>query len=186
MRLAISTLLLVCACAAPDAAPVESAPEPAAAAGAKSAPRFVSQPGWVEQPPSTGMRKVQYVLPGAAGEAGLIVYYFGPSAGSLEANLERWAGQFEQPDGAPSAERMRLSERAVGDLALTVVDLAGTYVAETSPGSGEFLDHPGWRMLVAVIEAPEGPYYAKLTGPAATLAAWEATFDDFLGGLRER
>ena len=38
---------------------------------------------------------------------------------------------------------------------MTVVDLAGTYVAETSPGSGEQLNHPDWRMLVAVIETPE-------------------------------
>jgi hypothetical protein len=130
------------------------------------------------------MRAAQYRLPGEAGEASLVVYHFGARTGSLEANLERWAGQFEQPDGGDSAARMQRSERRVGDLDVVVVELAGTYVAETTPGSGERVREEGWRMLAAVVDAPQGPYYAKLVGPEATVAAHSASFDAFLAALR--
>jgi len=53
---------------------------------------------------------------------------------------------------------------------VTDVDLGGTYVAETSPGSGVRVREEGWRLLASIIVAPEGAYYAKLVGPAATVA----------------
>lgn len=177
-----SLLVLLAACSASDSAPE---PEPAPETAAADAPLVLAaQEGWLEEEPANSMRAAQFRLPGEAGEATLVVYHFGSGGGSLEANLERWAGQFEQPDGGDSAARMGRSERRVGDLDVVVVDLAGTYVAETSPGSGEFVNEPDWRMLAAVIDAPQGPYYAKLVGPQATVAAHAARFDAFLDGLR--
>ena len=46
------------------------------------------------------MRVAQYGLPGPAGEATLGIFFFGPGqGGSVEANIERWFGQFKQEDG---------------------------------------------------------------------------------------
>jgi hypothetical protein len=167
---------------APAPAPVASAD--AGSASPASSLRFVAQAEWITDPPTSSMRKAQYRLPGTAGEATLVVYHFPANAGTLEANLERWAGQFEQPDGVESQARMTREQRRVQDLDVLLVDLAGTYVAETFPGSGERVREEGWRMLAAVIETPEGPYYAKLVGPADTVALHAERFDAFLEALR--
>lgn len=172
----------------PEAVPAPAAPsaptEPAPPTPPAASLTFAAQAQWVADAPTSAMRKAQFRLPGAAGEATLIVYHFGPQAGTLEANLERWAGQFEQPDGVESSARMTREQRRVDELDVLVVDLSGTYVAETFPGSGERVREEGWRMLAAVIETPEGPYYAKLVGPAATVAEHAERFDAFLEALR--
>jgi len=167
---------------APAPAPVE--PAEAGSASPASSLRFVAQAEWITDTPTSSMRKAQYRLPGTAGEATLVAYHFPANAGTLEANLERWAGQFEQPDGVESQARMTREQRRVQDLDVLLVDLAGTYVAETFPGSGERVREEGWRMLAAVIETPEGPYYAKLVGPADTVALHAQRFDAFLEALR--
>lgn len=204
--LALSSIFLALlsqACASQDEAPETSAaPAPSTAPAAPAAPTtpaapavptaveeregltFSAQAEWIVEAPANEMRKAQYRLPHEAGEATLVVFHFGAQGGTLEANLARWAGQFEQPDGGDSMERMTRSERALDGLEVLVVDLSGTYVAETFPGSGERVRQEGWRMLAAVIETPQGPYYAKLVGPADTVAAHAERFDAFLADLR--
>ncbi len=189
MRAPILLLAVVaCACAGEPARP-PSAPsagaEPTATAAATLA--FTAQPGWVVETPASAMRVAQYRLPAGgsgAGDASLVVYHFGPRAGTLEANLERWASQFEQPDGGDSAQRMQRRERTLGGRRAVEIELAGTYVAETAPGSGERVHEPDWRLLAAVIESDAGPYYAKLVGPDETVSRWKASFGAFLEAVR--
>ena len=146
---------------------------------------FTPREGWVVETPSSSMRVAQYRIPGEAGAAELAVFYFGPEqGGSLEANLERWAGQFEQPDGGDSLARAVLGERRVLGMPVHEVSLSGTYVAETSPGSGERVREVGWRLLAAILESDHGAYYAKLVGPEATVAAHEGAFRAFISEVR--
>src|SRR5262245_50726457 len=103
---------------ATDAEP-EPAPQPAEA----TTPALVltPQPGWIVEKPANTMRKAQYSLPRADGDsedASLIVHYFGGQGGSREDNLRRWAGQFEQPDGSSSADKLKSSERTIAGLAV--------------------------------------------------------------------
>jgi hypothetical protein len=52
---------------------------------------------WIEETPSSGMRRAQYRVTGEAGDGECVVFYFGPGqGGDAQANAERWAGQFEQ------------------------------------------------------------------------------------------
>jgi hypothetical protein len=149
---------------------------------------FTAQEGWIVETPTSSMRKAQYLLPRSEGDdedATLVVYHFGPGGGGdLEANLDRWASQFEQPDGVDTRELLEPQARVVNGVALSVVDLDGTYVAETRPGSGERLRKERWRMLAAIVDAPEGAYYVKLVGPEGTIAHWEASFVAFLDAIR--
>ena len=148
---------------------------------------FTPQPGWIEENPSSSTRVAQYRLRGDGGpsaDARLVIHHFGNrGAGTIEANLQRWYGQFEQPDGRPSSEVASVSERRINGLAVTAIDLAGTFVAETTPGSGERHHDPGFRMLAAIVSTDVGPYYIKLVGPAGTVARWEGTWDDFLASV---
>jgi hypothetical protein len=156
---------------------------------APTEPALVLTPpkGWIVEPPANAMRKAQYSLPHAQGDtqdASLIVHFFGGKGGSRETNLQRWAGQFEQTDGSSSAEKLKTSTRTIAALEVFEAELSGTYVAETAPGSGVHLDEPGWRMLAAIVDTREGPWYFKLVGPAATVAKWEASYREFLLAMR--
>ena len=138
---------------------------------------------WTVLPSTSSMRVAQYALARVAGDsedAELIVYYFGGTGGSVDANLDRWLGQVEQPDGKPSKAVAKTTTMTSNGLQITVLDVSGRYIAETSPGSNTRLNKPGFRMKAAVIETAKGPYFVKLTGPAKTVERWDASFAGFL------
>ena len=148
---------------------------------------FTAPAAWKRVPTTSGMRVGQFALPRAAGDmadAELVVYYFGGSGGSIDANIERWVGQMHQPDGRPSSAVAKQTKRTVNGLALTLVDVSGTYVAEMTPGAKERHNSPNFRLRAVVVETPNGPYFIKLVGPSTTVAAHERSFDQFLASLQ--
>jgi hypothetical protein len=148
---------------------------------------YVTPQGWQKQPVVSSMRVAEFTLPRADGDsedAVLVVYYFGGSGGSVDANLQRWVGQMQQPDGKPSASVAKKETRTVNGLALTLLDVSGTYVAETAPGSTERHNKPNFRLRAGVIETANGPYFIKLTGPARTIAKWDRAFEQFVASLK--
>jgi hypothetical protein len=158
-----------------------------AALSAQGGLGFDAPKEWVTQPSSSTMRVAQYSVPRATGDAEdaeLIVYYFGGSGGSVEANLDRWLGQMEQPDGRASKAVAKTSSLEAKGLKITVLDVSGRYVAEMTPGSPQRHNKPGFRMKAAVIETAKGPYFVKLTGPAKTVERWNTGFDAFLKSAR--
>jgi hypothetical protein len=148
---------------------------------------LVPPAGWQEKPTRSGMRAAEWRLPGEGGaeDAELVAYYFGQGgAGGVEANLERWIGQFQQPDGKPSKERATIANTTVAGQKATMVDVEGRYVAAMMPGAPEAHDKPDWRMLAAIVESPDGPYYFKLVGPKTTVARHKAAFDAMVADLK--
>jgi hypothetical protein len=146
----------------------------------KSSLKFTVPAGWVEEERTSSMRVAQYRLPKAATDtedASLVLYYFGQGqGGSASANVERWVGQMKQAEGSsPKQESLE-----VNGLKVTTVDVAGTYVAETAPGSGTFNNKPGYRLRAAVVETPNGSYYVKLVGPEKTVTQWNESFLNYL------
>lgn len=146
--------------------------------------RYRVPDGWVTEHPSSSTRAAQYTLPKAAGDpedAPLVLYYFGQTqGGSIEANVDRWINQMQQPDGHPSKERARIETITVNGLKVTTVNVGGTYVAQMSPGSDEPRHDTNYRLRAAVVETPKGNYYAKLVGPEKTISRWGQSFMDWL------
>jgi hypothetical protein len=149
---------------------------------------FTAPEAWKPRPAASSMRVAEFVVPRAEGDTEdgeAIIYYFGArGGGGVEANIDRWIGQMKQPDGSPSKDKAVRDEQTVNDLKVATVDVAGTYVAEMSPGSTEHYNKPGYRLRAAVVETPRGAYYVKITGPAKTMAAAEADFKKLVGSLR--
>ncbi|MGE0708742.1 MAG: hypothetical protein AB7N76_21290 [Planctomycetota bacterium] len=141
--------------------------------------RFVApDPSWQLSPPSSGMRAAEFHLP-PAGQQGegptVVVYHFGKGqGGSVDANFQRWAAQFEA-EGQPVR-----GERKAGGLICHTLALQGTYAAETRPGSGQRVRKEGWALRAAVIEGADGPYFVKLIGPTSAVKAQEKAFEAFL------
>jgi len=148
---------------------------------------FITPDGWKSTPPTSSMRVAEFTLPRAAGDgedAQLIVYYFGGSGGSADANIQRWIGQIEQADGKPSSAVAKKESRTINGLTVSLVDVSGTYTAEMSPGSTAHNNKPHFRLRAGVVETPRGPYFIKLTGPAQTIAKWDAAFNQFVSSLK--
>ena len=146
---------------------------------------FTAPPVWQSRPPASAMRVAEFVVPRAPGDpedGEVIIYFFGGTGGSVDANVQRWVGQFQQAAGAPADGRRTAFN--VGDLKVTTVDVSGTYVAEVRPGATERLNKPNFRMRAAVVETPGGPYFVKFTAPARTVEAASAAFDEFIKSLR--
>jgi hypothetical protein len=143
--------------------------------------------GWTSKTPSSAMRVADFVLPKADGDsedATLTVYHFGgQGGGGVQANLDRWVSQVTQPDGRASKDVAKTSSLKSNDLVMNVIDLSGTYIAETSPGSNERYNKPGFHLRAAVVEGKGGPYYVKLIGPEKTVAKWDASVQAFLKSL---
>ena len=143
--------------------------------------------GWKVVATSSSMRVAQFALPRAAGDAAdaeLVVYYFGGSGGSVDANIDRWLGQMQQPDSRPSKAVATRENRTANGLSIALVDVSGTYVAEVTPGSAARHNNPGYRLRAAVVQTQGGPYFIKLTGPAKTVAAHTQAFDSFMSSLK--
>ena len=153
------------------------------AVGQKSELKFRVPAGWVEEQRTSSMRVAQYKLPKAEGDtedASVVLYYFGPGqGGSTAANIDRWIGQMKQDDGS-AAKGAKDEQLVANGLKVTTVDVSGTYVAETAPGSGTFNNKPAYRLRAAVVETPNGSYFVKLVGPEKTVTQWNESFLSFI------
>ena len=147
--------------------------------------RFTVPSRWARVPAPSDVRAAQWRIPHAEGDADdaeLVLFYFGKGkGGGAQENLDRWYGQFSQPDGRPSRDAAVVTIRTVNGLRVTSVDLSGSYRAQM--GGGDAAPKPGSRMLAAVVEGEEGPWFLKATGGAATIGQAKPDFDALLASL---
>src|SRR5262245_54266256 len=109
---------------------------------------FTAPTGWTTRQPQSSMRVAEYQLPATEGDTEpgeLVVYYFGGSGGSVDANIQRWLGQMTQPDGRDTATLAKRESRTVNQLTISLLDVSGTYVAEMRPGATAAHDQPTYR-----------------------------------------
>jgi hypothetical protein len=161
--------------------PLLAAPAPAAAAAAGGIAWTV--PARWTAGPGSAMRVATYAVPAAkgSGPGECAVFFFGPGqGGGIDDNVARWGKQFE---GAPAPER---TTATVAGLRVTRVAVAGTYLAPGGPAMQSTGKRPGYRLAGAIVEAPQGNVFFKLTGPAATVGAAQADLDALVASVRRR
>jgi hypothetical protein len=127
------------------------------------------------------MRTATYLIPAAAGdseEAECAVFM--NIGGGVQANIDRWVGQFEKTDGAPVQNR-----EAINSLTVTTVDVSGTFKGGGAMMGQSSASKAGYRLLGAIAEGPNGEVFFKLTGPARTVAAAQAEFQGMLKSLKK-
>jgi hypothetical protein len=132
------------------------------------------------------MRVGEFILPKADGDTedgDVVVYYFGGQGGDVQANINRWLAQMQQPDGRPTADVAKRATRTVNGIEISMLEVSGTYVAEVRPGATEHFNKPGFRMRTVVVPTARGPYFIKMLGPDKTVQRWTSSFDEFLGTL---
>jgi hypothetical protein len=128
------------------------------------------------------MRAATYVVPAAAGDSEdgeCAVFYFGQGqGGDVDANIKRWNGQFEGGAAAPKP-----AQTTINGLKVTTIEHSGTYLAG-GPMMKAATKKPGYRMAGAIVEAPQGNVFFKLTGPAKTVQAAKPAFDKMMQSVK--
>jgi hypothetical protein len=142
--------------------------------------------GWNRVQPKSGIVETEFAIPsteegGAAGRMTVM-----GAGGTVQANVDRWYGQFSQPDGSETKDKASTKKLNIGGCAVTMVDVSGTY--KDMPGGpfagGQAVERPSYRMLAAIVEVPErGNYFLKFYGPAATVAAHADGFRGMVEGM---
>lgn len=137
---------------------------------------------WVKEIPSSRMRRAQYKLPGqnGAGDAEMAVFVFPGSGGAVSANIDRWIGQFRQPDGSSSSDKAVVDEKVINGLKMTTVSLTGTYLKSASMMSGDVEELKNYELMAVIVETETDPWFFKVTGPEETINYWKDSFNDFL------
>jgi hypothetical protein len=131
--------------------------------------------GWTSKA-ATQMRAATYVL---AENAECVVYFFGAGqGGSVEANVDRWKGQFTTPDGKPA--QAKITKITVHNLPVTTIEVSGQYSGMGGPMAKTQSVASGFRLLGAIVEGPGGNVFLKFTGPAALVAQNEVKFKQLL------
>ena len=136
---------------------------------------------WENQPPKSSMRVAQWVIPGPGGDAELVVTRFPGGGGGIEANVERWKGQFQPPEGKTIDDVTQVKTmEGKGGLKTTLVDVTGRFVAAVVPGADEKHDEADYRMLAAIVEGFGDPFYFKLVGPQKTVDLWAKPYEEMI------
>jgi len=138
---------------------------------------------WKAEQPKSSMRRAQLSAPGSKGPAELIVFFFGPQgAGTAEANIERWVGQFTKPDGSPVSDSKQTRSQVAG-FDVTKVEVTGLYAGGMSAAGQPEAPRPDQGLLAAIVNTKDGPYYLKLLGPEATVSENRAAFDGLIASI---
>ncbi len=146
--------------------------------------------GWQRVQPSSMMRRAQYSIPAVAGETGnaeLTVITFGPGqGGDNDSNIERWYGQVVQADGRATRDVATRRTFTVGAMNVTEVEAAGRIGGAGGmqmPGMAAAPSFEHGRLLAAIVETPNGPWFFKMTGPDQTVAGARGAFETMLRSL---
>ncbi|MCB1230192.1 MAG: hypothetical protein KDN19_08000 [Verrucomicrobiae bacterium] len=103
----------------------------------------------------------------------VVFYYFGPGqGGGIEANLQRWIGQFE---GEPKVEK-EIDE--VDGHKIHYLYATGTYLDSGmgGPFASQKTPKPGYMMLAAIVESDQGAVFLKATAPEKSAEATKEAF----------
>ncbi|MEM9017591.1 MAG: hypothetical protein AAGC68_11300 [Verrucomicrobiota bacterium] len=135
---------------------------------------FEYEDPWIRQQPASSMRAGQLLYDHedeSLKDIELVLFYFGGGGGSIQANIDRWIGQF---DPAPESST---EEEEIDGTKITFLTASGTYMESSGgPFSGNKTPRPDYTMLAAIIPGTEGPVFLKLTGPNDSVAAMKEAF----------
>jgi hypothetical protein len=145
--------------------------------------------GWLRKQPRVRIIDYEFAVPAAEGDSQGGRVTVTVAGGGIDANLQRWYGQFTQPDGSKTSDKAKVEQQEIAGHKVHLVDISGTYAESMGGGPfapGKVTERPAYRMLAAIIETPSGLYFIKFYGPQKTVAAGAAAFRKMIEGLKRR
>lgn len=129
--------------------------------------------GWTKATPSNAMRLAQYEA-----EGGQVVIAFSQAGGSVQDNIDRWAGQVTQ-NGQPVTPRVE--SLTVAGYPAVIVELVGRYSEGAMTGAGT--THNDYQLRGAIIDTGSNKTFIKMTGPIALVDDHAAGFDNMVRAI---
>ena len=138
---------------------------------------------WTRKEPQTSIVEHEFAIPPVEGdEQGGRMTVMG-ALGSIDANIDRWKGQFSQPGGE---DKSRIKKKQVAGLDVHLVDISGTFKDMRGPFAPA-TERPNYRMLAAIIETKNaGNYFVKFYGPEKMVAKNEKAFHELIESLEKK
>jgi hypothetical protein len=142
--------------------------------------KWTAPAGWK----SEGQRPMRAATYTVAPDTECAVYFFGAGqGGGIEANVDRWKGQFQGPGGGPATAKT--AKRTIHGLPVTTIDVSGSYSGMGGPMAAQSGPKPGFRLLGAIVEGAGGKVFVKFTGPAKAVEANQAKFEQMLASFEK-
>jgi len=146
---------------------------------------------WKVKESTKPLRLLEITLPSSEkglADGQLVITHFGKGqGGGIDANLDRWYSQMEQPDGSASAKAAKKSEIKNDAAKITWVDIPGTLLDRPFPASPDVTKRPKYRLFAAMVDGgAEGPYWIRVTGPDSVLVAHRDAFEKFLKSVAKK
>ena len=136
---------------------------------------------WEKEQPSSSMRIAQFRFPGNDGDGELVI--FSGIGGSIDANLNRWYGQFKSETESSVSESAIRSNSQIKDMDVTFSYVEGTYLKSSMGMGGTKTEMPNYVLLAAIVSTPDGLYYFKGTGPKSTMDYHKINFKIFIRSI---
>ena len=102
------------------------------------------------------------------------------AGGTVEANIDRWKGQFDA-----QAKQAPQEEIDVAGLKVTLVDLSGDFSDQRGPFAPA-VERPGYRMIAAIVPVEGQLHFIKATGPEKTIAAHADKIHEFIRTVQRK
>ncbi len=131
---------------------------------------------WTLGSNTSAIRKATYRIPAAAGDPEDTQLTVTTAGGTVDANIERWKGQFKYPE----LKRSNLDSHGVK---ITFVELRGAYL-EGMGAAGN--PKPGQVLLGAIAETQPDLTFFKMTGPEKSVDAAKADFFHLASTIRPK
>jgi hypothetical protein len=139
---------------------------------------------WVRKPPQSRITSDEFAAPAAEGDKADGRFTVTAAGGSVDDNINRWIGQFKQPDGSPTKDQAKVSKQQVAGQTVHLIDISGTYDDRPPFAPGGGVQREKYRMLAAVIETKEGNFFLKFYGPRLTISENEKPFHEMVQSLK--
>lgn len=142
--------------------------------------RLTAPAGWGRKAASSAFVAAEYMLPRAEGDDNDGRLTISTAGGSVDANIDRWRGQFGGEPTKETEEKLN-----VEGLEVTVVDFSGDF-ADQRGMMGPTVNRKDYRMLAAIIPVDEQLHFIKAYGPQKTMEQHAAAFTEFVRSARKK
>lgn len=145
---------------------------------------LIAPESWVRKQPKTRIVEHEFAIPAAAGDMHEGRFTVMGAGGGVDANIQRWIGQFSQPDGSATKDKSKVQKMQINGVEVHYVDIAGDFKDQAGPFAPA-VTRENYRMLGAIIVTEKsGMHFLKFYGPKATVTAQEDAFKKMLNGLK--
>lgn len=135
---------------------------------------------WKQKPLRSRILEREFAVPKSDGDTTDGRLTMMRSGGSVKDNINRWMGQFSQPNGKATKDVAKIMEKKIHGQDAVVVSIPGTYTESMGGGPfapGKKVKRPDYQMLGGIIQTKaSGQYFFKLYGPKKTVAKAEKQF----------